>query len=89
MRAGSWFLFAIVFVGCTPSAERVCARKMKLSEDRFGKLDPVSHKAGFRHCVELAIEERKKDPKGYKCRGNCLLDARHLDELADCDKSCR
>lgn len=79
---------SLLLCACTPSAERVCARKMRLSEDRFGKLDPVSHKKGFLHCIELATEERRQNPARYKCRGNCVLDARKLDELADCDQTC-
>lgn len=79
---------SLLLAGCTPSEERVCARKIKLSEDRFGKMDPVSHKKGFIHCIELAKEERQKNLPRYKCRSDCVLDARHLDEIGDCERSC-
>lgn len=96
MRARCLGLIALVaftalanFVtGCTPSAERVCGRKMRLSEDRFGKLDPASRKKGFAHCIELAKEEQRVSPAKYKCRANCVLDGRKLDEVMECDKSC-
>jgi hypothetical protein len=75
-------------LGCTPSVERVCSHKVRLSEDRFGKMDPVSHKAGLRHCIELANREKKENLARYKCRSACVLDARHLDEIDACERGC-
>lgn len=88
MRFLSLAALVLTALGCTPSEERVCARKVKLSEDRFGKMDPVSHRKGFKHCIDLAKEERSKNPVRYKCRGNCVLDARHLDEIGECEQAC-
>lgn len=79
---------AVALAGCTPSAERLCGRKMRLSEDRFGKLDPASRKKGYAHCIELANQEKRENPKRYRCRAACVLDARHLDDAMECDKSC-
>ncbi len=79
---------ALLLIACTPSEERVCARKIKLSEDRFGKMDRVSHRKGFLHCIELAKDERAKHPARYKCRADCVLDARHLDEIGECEQAC-
>lgn len=78
----------LALAGCTPSAERVCARKVKLSEDRFGKMDPISHKQGFRHCVELAERDKRDNLARYKCRSACVLDAKHLDEIEACERDC-
>ncbi len=87
-RALALLTACLAIAGCTPSAERVCARKVKLSEDRFGKMDPVSHKKGFRHCVELAEREKREHPARYECRSACVLDAKHLDDIDACEREC-
>ena len=88
LRALVFFAACLAVAGCTPSTERVCARKVKLSEDRFGKMDPVSHKQGFRHCVELAEREKREHLERYKCRSACVLDAKHLDDVDMCEREC-
>lgn len=81
-------LLLVLLAGCTPGAERVCARRMKVSEDRFGKLDPVSHRKGFVHCVELAEREKRENLPRYKCRADCVLDHKHLEDVGDCEAKC-
>ena len=75
-------------IACTPSAERLCARKMRLSEERFGRSDPDTRKRGIEHCLELARAEKKADQKKYKCRADCFFDNKRLDDAAECDKHC-
>lgn len=81
-------LALVVLAGCTPGVERVCARRMRVSEDRFGKLDPVAHKKGFLHCVELAKREKQENLPRYKCRADCVLDHKHLDDVGECEAKC-
>jgi hypothetical protein len=85
MRA---LLFGIVLIGCTPSPERVCGWRMRLSEERFGKTDAATHRNGLKHCLDLAKRERATNPARYKCRADCALDARHLDQIFECEKNC-
>jgi hypothetical protein len=81
--------YALLFLcACTPSPERVCARKMRLSEERFGRTDPATRKRGIEHCLELARAEKQADPKKYKCRADCFLEHKRLDDAAECDKRC-
>lgn len=73
---------------CTPSPERVCARKVRLSEERFGRTDPDTRRRGVEHCLDLARQEKKSDPKRYKCRADCLFETKRLDDAAECDQHC-
>jgi hypothetical protein len=81
-------LLVVALLGCTPSAERVCAKRMRVSEDRFGKLDPVSHRKGFVHCVEVAEKEKRENLPRYKCRADCVLDHKHLEDVGECEAKC-
>lgn len=81
-------LAVVLLVGCTPSAERVCAKRMRVSEDRFGKLDPPAHRKGFQHCLELANREKRDNLPRYKCRADCVLEHKHLDEVGECEAKC-
>jgi len=80
--------FVILGAGCAPSVERVCARRMRVSEDRFGKLDPVSHRKGFEHCIELANREKRDNLARYKCRADCAFDYKHLEDVGECEAKC-
>ena len=81
-------LLGVVLAGCTPSAERVCGRRMRVSEDRFGKLDPLSHRKGFEHCIELANLEKRENLARYKCRADCVFDNKHIEDVGECESKC-
>ena len=78
----------IALSACTPSPERVCARKMKMSEERFGRSDPDTRRRGIEHCLDLARQEKTADPTRYKCRAECFFENKRLDDAAECDKRC-
>lgn len=81
-------LLGLLLIGCTPSPERVCGWRMRLSEERFGRSDPATRRRGVEHCLELARKERAENPARYKCRSLCALDSRHLDQVFECEKNC-
>jgi hypothetical protein len=61
---------------------------MRVSEDRFGKLDPVSHRKGFEHCIELANREKRDNLTRYKCRADCVFEYKHRVDVGECDSMC-
>ncbi|GAC1353065.1 MAG: hypothetical protein NVSMB1_22450 [Polyangiales bacterium] len=81
-------LLSLLIIGCTPSPERLCARKMRLSEDQWGKMAPEVHRLGLKNCIEDARQRQRDDKKRYACHADCVMSSKGLYDGADCERQC-
>ena len=78
----------LLVAGCTPSPRRLCARKMELAQDQWGKMDPDTRRAGMKNCVDQATREKLDDPKKYACSAACVMESKNISIAADCNRKC-
>lgn len=85
LRATFALLALTVTSGCTPSPEKVCAKRSELAV-KAGEAEP-SDKA-TEACRASLTRLKKSSPEAYACAAKCSAKAESTDDLNTCSRTC-